>query len=411
MLALKGLNLTLFSFMVTSIAFALALHFQAIWQPHQTNVINGLYALALITFMFAAQFNRSRFSLLTLLWLVFFISKEHVLPWSAWLKTHNDWLILTGCSLFAVLALMKDRGLLSIHSIVRLIIIALCGLGAYGWLWLVQALIEMLKSQLPTEHFIAPFIPYFASLLPIAMPMILTSALLLWQSLRQPSLLLSALLVSFIIWCGQYYATNFELTPLPWLMVLTVLTAGYLLVVIIDAYFLAYRDELTALPSRRALNQLALSLGRKYTVAMADIDHFKKFNDTYGHDIGDQVLKLVAAKLAKVKGGGKVFRYGGEEFTVVFPRKSPEQSIPQLEALRQSIADYKMVVRKPGRQTKLKNKQARKETKDDNMKTVSVTISIGVAKREPKQTFEQALKASDLALYRAKKSGRNKVSE
>jgi diguanylate cyclase (GGDEF)-like protein len=62
-----------------------------------------------------------------------------------------------------------------------------------------------------------------------------------------------------------------------------------------------------------------MSLGHRFTIAMLDIDHFKRFNDTYGHAVGDQVLKMVAAKLRQVKGGGRAFRYGGEEFTLVFP--------------------------------------------------------------------------------------------
>jgi len=192
-------------------------------------------------------------------------------------------------------------------------------------------------------------------------------------------------------------------------LLIVLFTGLCLSVVLINSYLLAYRDDLTSLPSRRALNQLAMSLGSKYTVAMMDIDHFKKFNDTYGHDIGDQVLKLVASKLAKVKGGGKVFRYGGEEFTVVFPRKSTSQTLDQLEALRQAIAEYKMVVRQPQRKTQSKN--ARGNSKATNEKSVSVTISIGVAQRQSKQSFEQTLKQADLALYRAKKKGRNNVSE
>ena len=176
---------------------------------------------------------------------------------------------------------------------------------------------------------------------------------------------------------------------------------------VVDSYFLAYRDELTTLPSRRALNQLALSLGRKYTLAMLDIDHFKKFNDTYGHDIGDQVLKLVASKLAQVKGSGRVFRYGGEEFTIVFAGKSVAQAKPALEAVRQAVANYKIVIRQAERKTK----QARAAKKNSQMHTVSVTISIGLAARTSKLNFEQSLKLADQALYRAKKSGRNKVSE
>jgi len=189
-------------------------------------------------------------------------------------------------------------------------------------------------------------------------------------------------------------------------MPFSLLTLHYILVVVIDSYFLAYRDELTKIPSRRALNQYALSLGGKYSVAMLDIDHFKKFNDNYGHDIGDQVLKLVAAKMAQVKGGGRVFRYGGEEFIVIFPRKDANESSLTLEKLRQAIADYKIVIRHPIR----KNKKARKGNSAEDFKTVNVTISIGVATRENKLSFEQTVKSADEALYRAKKNGRNNVS-
>ena len=174
---------------------------------------------------------------------------------------------------------------------------------------------------------------------------------------------------------------------------------------VVDSYVVAYRDELTGLPTRRALQNLALSLGRKYTVAMLDVDHFKKFNDTYGHDIGDQVLKLVASQLKKVKAGGKIFRYGGEEFTVVFQGKDEERVFAELDNLRQSIADYQMVIRQTPRQDKTsRNKSAKPQSK-----TVSVTISIGFAERQTRQNFAQTLKQADIALYKAKKSGRNKV--
>ena len=62
-------------------------------------------------------------------------------------------------------------------------------------------------------------------------------------------------------------------------------------------------------------------MGRHYTLAMIDVDHFKKFNDTYGHDVGDLVLKMVAHQISQVNGGGKAYRYGGEEFTTVLYRR------------------------------------------------------------------------------------------
>lgn len=376
----------------------------------QTMLTNVLYALLLVLTVFAAQFSRSRFSLLALLWLLFMLSREYALPWSAWLKLHPQWLMLSGVMLFPLFALIKDRGLLSIHVIYRVCLIVFCGLLAYAWLWGSAYLSELVNEKLDLvvnpstslENSAAQLARQLVPYLSLALPMVIAAALLIWQSLRKVSLIQSALLVSFILWCLEYY----QLISLPWHILLLVLVCQYLLMVMIDSYFLAYRDDLTGLASRRALNQYVLSLGSKYTVAMLDIDHFKKFNDSYGHDIGDQVLKLVAAKLARVKGGGKVFRYGGEEFTIVFARKTGEQAVPELELLRNTIADYKIVVRKAER----KSKQDRAGTKAVKEKTVSVTISIGVAMRQGKQTFDQALKSADESLYRAKKSGRNNTN-
>ncbi|MCK5297148.1 MAG: GGDEF domain-containing protein, partial [Alphaproteobacteria bacterium] len=92
--------------------------------------------------------------------------------------------------------------------------------------------------------------------------------------------------------------------------------------VIQDSYRMAFIDELTELSGRRALIKDMKKLGSKYSIAMGDIDFFKKFNDTHGHDIGDQVLRMVASNLEKVTGGGKAYRYGGEECTILFPEKN-----------------------------------------------------------------------------------------
>lgn len=78
---------------------------------------------------------------------------------------------------------------------------------------------------------------------------------------------------------------------------------------------------------------------------MADVDHFKKFNDTWGHEVGDDVLKMVARHFDRVGGGGTAYRYGGEEFGVVFPGKTLAHCRPYLDELRQAIADYQLVLR------------------------------------------------------------------
>jgi len=392
---IKGLKNTLFSLVLTALVFFTLLKTQSHWLSWLPVIDTLLYGLLVIAALFAAQFNRSRFTLLACAWLVYYLHQSFSFSWSPWLANNQDWQLLTGLWLLALLSLIKDRGLISVHGLSRIFFVLGCGALAYLWLLGYEHGVTYLASQ----QISFSWLDYLA----LELPLVLVGLWLLVRSLFKASLTDCALLVSFIVWGLDHY----QMIALPLSLVLSVLACHYLLVVVIDSYFLAYRDELTGLPSRRALNQLALSLGRKYTLAMMDIDHFKKFNDTYGHDIGDQVLKLVASKLAKVKSGGKVFRYGGEEFTVVFPRKSVEQSIAELEALRQSIADYKMVIRKPQRKTK----QDRKGKKTSDMKTVSVTISIGVAQRSNKQKFEKVLKEADLALYRAKKAGRNNVSQ
>jgi len=187
-------------------------------------------------------------------------------------------------------------------------------------------------------------------------------------------------------------------------------TAGLVLVasVIETSYRMAFGDELTGLPGRRALNEALLRLGNRYTVAMIDIDFFKKFNDKFGHDVGDHALKMVASKLSEVRGRGKAFRYGGEEFTVIFPRKSLDQALPHLEKVRKTVEKAGFTVRGSGRP---RRKAERPEGPRGSRHRVIITVSIGAAERDDRNvTPEQVIQAADKALYRAKQGGRNRVS-
>ena len=191
--------------------------------------------------------------------------------------------------------------------------------------------------------------------------------------------------------------------------------AGAILIaaLIENSHMLAYRDELTGLPGRRALNERLLKLEGTHVIAMVDVDHFKKFNDTFGHDCGDQALRMVATRLGAVTGGGEAFRYGGEEFTIVFPDKNIDEAITHLERLRQTIEESIFKIRGPDR----RSKKAKRPSNGDGVPLrrpveTSVTVSIGVAEAEG-QSLKPAevLEAADKALYRAKRTGRNRVAE
>jgi GGDEF domain-containing protein len=155
---------------------------------------------------------------------------------------------------------------------------------------------------------------------------------------------------------------------------------------------------------------------------MVDVDHFKKFNDAHGHDIGDQVLKLVASRLAEVAGGGLAFRYGGEEFTVLFPGQRVAEALAHLEKLRGDVELYKMTLRGADRPKDREEGEKRRTRRLDvgpaepqdferTDQLLSVTVSIGAAEPGRRmKTSAEVVKGADEALYRAKERGRNRVS-
>jgi diguanylate cyclase (GGDEF)-like protein len=176
--------------------------------------------------------------------------------------------------------------------------------------------------------------------------------------------------------------------------------------VIQESWSMAYLDELTGLPGRRALEEHMRQLGGQYVIAMVDVDHFKRFNDQHGHDVGDQVLRFVASRLQKQVTRGKPFRYGGEEFSLIFGGHRLPEVQAELEQLRADIEACRFDLRR---------RERRSETAADGdgvtlEPMLAVTVSIGAAEygahlNEP----WTVLKAADKALYDAKHSGRNRV--
>lgn len=169
-----------------------------------------------------------------------------------------------------------------------------------------------------------------------------------------------------------------------------------------ESWRMAYLDELTELPARRAMSEKFQQISGIYTIAMLDIDHFKTFNDTYGHDTGDAVLRMIANKMRNVSGEGTAYRYGGEEFAIIFNGKTKQEAKPHLEALRELIANTPFIINRASR------RRSDKKVNPSKAKTVMVTVSIGIANSTSSTPSPwDVLKLADKALYRAKDYGRN----
>lgn len=187
--------------------------------------------------------------------------------------------------------------------------------------------------------------------------------------------------------------------------------AGVLMLGVVESAFaLAYLDELTQLPSRRSLGSALRQLRPPFAIAVADIDHFKSVNDTWGHDTGDQVLRMVAAHLSTVR-DGRAYRSGGEEFTIVFPGLDTVEAYHRVEEVRAEIDDAGFRLRANDRPKKdAQGARARGSRTVDTNEILEVTISAGVADaRDGGGDPEATMSAADRALYTAKQNGRNRT--
>lgn len=296
-----------------------------------------------------------------------------------------------------ILCLVKERGLLNIYGFLHLCFIAVQPLLFYNLLH--SSYSYLLDLGLNIIPFSLPYMGDVPQLVLLAYTTVLLFFLFLSLTRKDPGIrglfwaLLSCGVSLYELFNGK---ANFFFFSIAGVIIILALLE--------TVYSMAYHDDLTGLPARRSLNTFMQGLGRNYTVAMLDIDFFKKFNDRYGHDVGDQVLCMVAAHINRVSGGGKPFRYGGEEFTIIFPGKSRAEARPFLEKLRKSIAESRFKIRGKNRPKKI----PKTKRKVNNPKTVSVTISIGAA--APINGFAnpaEVIKEADKALYQAKKKGRN----
>lgn len=362
------------------------------------------YPLAIIVALLGYGFNRSRilFAALNLsgaYWLI-----QHGLQTS--LNQPDAFVLFSAISVLlpfhmALIAIYKERGLFTPIGISRLLLIGISYLSLYlTWvngslgLYLPDLPMSMLEMLLH-EYYLSEAAALTFSL--CLVPVLLSFAL-------RKTYTDAALLTSFI--SALILLSWFNHSLISALFVSASLIA-LAISVVQNSYRMAFIDELTCIPARRALQDKFSTLGKKYTLAMCDIDHFKKFNDTYGHDVGDQVLKMVAAKLDQVSGGGKAYRYGGEEFTLVFTGKDEAEALPYIEQLRETVANYPMHIRNPNRpQNNDKGQQMR--SNPDRGEIVSVQISIGICEKTAELADPEAvMKKADEALYTSKNNGRN----
>ncbi len=399
----------LWFFLPGGLLFSVGLAF--VFASRLTPMVPGItaiapYAVLAVGGLLGWRFNRSR-----LVYGVgaFFVADRFLagFPASSAEVGEPVWIVLNSVATLlplnlAYIFLLKERGLATIHGLWRLVFITLQPLAVFLLFRSKQDELVAFFSRSFITFSLPEWVPFTE--IPVFL-FFFVSLLFIGASLKRQG----------VIDYGFFWALVAGCTALlPWQSpvnaTLFFSCAGLILIIaaLEEAYKMAFRDELTGLPARRALNEDLLKLGSTYTVAMVDIDFFKKFNDTYGHEVGDQVLRMVAGKLAKVTGGGRAYRYGGEEFTLLFPGAAKEEVLPHLEQLRLVIQTSGFSLRGQGRPKK-KPKKTRGGRKAS--KKVGVTVSIGVSEPTGRQMKPQkVIKSADKALYRAKKRGRNQVA-
>ncbi|GEN37794.1 hypothetical protein PTE01_09040 [Pseudoalteromonas tetraodonis GFC] len=146
-------------------------------------------------------------------------------------------------------------------------------------------------------------------------------------------------------------------------------------------------DDLTKVYNRRCFYQHVKGIANNpYTVLIIDIDHFKRINDDFGHDVGDQVLKQFASKVNALFNNENIFaRIGGEEFAAYLPSYELDE-----------VLNFAQTILETARTITVQNQR-------------SLTVSIGIAHRSSEQSFDNVMKRADQALYRAKKAGRDRL--
>jgi diguanylate cyclase (GGDEF)-like protein len=296
------------------------------------------------------------------------------------------------------LALARERGTLTGSGFVRFTVI-LTQFGLAGLLWMLfdRGLTALLERQIfPTLLVPTTVLPHPA-LAAFAFAFVATAVSWARRRTYIESGFFWAAAASYLALAAGGRGTTAYLA-----------TAGLIMVVaLVEATFaMAYRDGLTGLPGRRAFEEALTTLSGRYAIAMVDIDYFKKVNDDYGHDVGDQVLRFIATRVAGTD-GARAFRFGGEEFALIFPNTSRGEALSALEEKRREIANDPFALRGDDRP---KKRPKRVEPRSVGPQRLTIKVSAGVAEQGGRLLKpEEVLRAADEALYRAKRAGRNRV--
>ncbi|OSQ39538.1 GGDEF domain-containing protein [Thalassospira mesophila] len=380
-----GISVGLVPLLILSVALALVLADRAALLPD--GLVGFLkyrpFFLAVLGVVLGCWFNRGRavFAMLVLFFCYWFcISAPAFLPSEGAQFLQLATLYIVPMNML-VLAFMSERGVFRRRGIARVLFL---GLQFFAlMLFAVRSDVAAALFMLLNVHFIelggvANAVPQAAFILSALVSVVL---LLKGRPLEFAfACTLPAVWVSTL--AGPYYI------PFGYLAATAVILGG----VVQEAWRMAFVDDLTGLAGRRALGHALAELGGQYRIAMLDVDHFKKFNDSHGHDVGDIVLCKVARELAHMGGGGKAFRYGGEEFAILFASRDAQRARETLEILRKKIAANKILL-------------------PDKNRSVGITVSIGLAERSDGEDDPwKVLKAADEKLFAAKDAGRNRIA-
>lgn len=365
------------------------------------------YLFCLVAIIMANQFNRGRLMLAALGVAFFYWAVRRYLQSSLTdFDTSERYLAisLTLPILTFYLLLLPERGIWNLYGIIfflSYVFLGLVGIQLGPWLPELSAAAKVYYASHPLEWYVLSF----GVTLLISLVALVGLVLLLLRNEDVEAALIGAFIALYLA---------LALLHIEHISVAMSTAAALCLVwgLLRSSHAMAYRDELTGLPGRRALNERLKMLGSNFSIAMLDVDHFKRVNDTYGHDVGDEVLKLVASRFRRIGGGGTAYRYGGEEFCIVFPRKDIEATMAPLERVREEIANYTMSLRDRNlRPQRAKEGSRKRGATRLGSNQLSVTISGGIASRDNEHPdSESVIAAADKKLYHSKKTGRNRLT-